>query len=67
MRTNIVLDDDLLAEAFEYSNARSKRELVHQALKEFVAHQRRRNMLELVGKVHIAEEYDHKALREAKG
>jgi len=37
MRTNIELDDDLLAEAAKYSTARSKRRLVHEALATFVA------------------------------
>lgn len=37
MRTNIELDDDLLAEAAKYSAARSKRALVREALAVFVA------------------------------
>ena len=37
MRTNIELDDDLLAEAAKYSTSRSKRSLVHEALATFVA------------------------------
>ena len=36
MRTNIVLDDDLLAEAMKYSNARSKRAVVREALATYV-------------------------------
>jgi len=36
MRTNIVLDDDLLREAMKYSRARSKRALVDEALRAFV-------------------------------
>jgi len=63
MRTNIVLDDKLVSEAFKYSDATTKRDLVHQALKDFIIHHKRKNMLELVGKVDIAVGYDHKALR----
>lgn len=37
MRTNIELDDDLLAEASKYSHARSKRTLVREALVTFLA------------------------------
>jgi len=37
MRTNIELDDDLVAEAAKYSVARSKRALVHEALAAYVA------------------------------
>jgi len=36
MRTNIVLDDDLVREARRYSEARSKRALVEEALKTYV-------------------------------
>ena len=37
MRTNIVLDDDLLREAMRHSGARTKRALVAEALATFVA------------------------------
>ncbi len=63
MRTNIVLDDKLVAEAFKYSDATTKRDLVNQALKDFVVRHKRKNMLELVGKVNIADGYDYKSLR----
>lgn len=36
MRTNIVLDDDLLAEAMKYCAARSKRAVVREALATYV-------------------------------
>lgn len=37
MRTNIELDDDLLAQAARYSSARSERRLIHEALATFIA------------------------------
>jgi Arc/MetJ family transcription regulator len=37
MRTNIVLNDELLEEAMKYSRARSKRGLVEEALATYVA------------------------------
>lgn len=37
MRTNIDLDETLLAEAAKYSTSRSKRRLIHEALATFVA------------------------------
>ena len=40
MRTNIVLDDQLIAEAFKYSTVKTKSKLVNLALKEFVSHSR---------------------------
>jgi Arc/MetJ family transcription regulator len=45
MRTNIVLNEDLLREAMQYSRARTKRAVVEEALETFVAvkaEQRRR-------------------------
>jgi Arc/MetJ family transcription regulator len=36
MRTNIVIDDDLLNEAFSVNNATTKKDLIHKALTEFV-------------------------------
>jgi Arc/MetJ family transcription regulator len=63
MRTNIVLDDELVEEALRFSGAKSKRELIHNALREYVEHRRRLNLLDLEGKVEFSEGYDYKALR----
>jgi len=67
MRTNIILEDSLVKEALKYSRAKTKRELIHQALEEFVKNRRRRNLLDLAGKIEFAEGYDYKSLREGKG
>lgn len=64
MRTNIVLDDELIEEAFRHTVVKSKRELVDLALREFVANHRRRDIRELRGKTLIDPDYDYKALRE---
>ncbi len=63
MRTNIVLDDKLVKEAFYYAAVSSKRELINLALHEFVENHRRRDVRELRGNVNIREDYDYKALR----
>ncbi|MGH8547114.1 MAG: type II toxin-antitoxin system VapB family antitoxin [Methylococcales bacterium] len=65
MRTNIDLDDDLVKHAFRYAKVKSKRELVHRALQEFVENHRRKDVRELIGKVSIDPDYDYKSLREA--
>jgi Arc/MetJ family transcription regulator len=64
MRTNIVLDDGLVKEAFKYSKVKTKKELIDIALKEFVKNRRRKNLLELKGKIVFSRGYSHKALRE---
>jgi Arc/MetJ family transcription regulator len=64
MRTNIVLDDKLVDEAFKYSQTLStKRELIEVALKEYVDTRKRKNIKELKGKIAFRKDYDYKAMR----
>ncbi|MEA2563484.1 MAG: hypothetical protein QOH06_4988 [Acidobacteriota bacterium] len=63
MRTNIVLDDALVAEAARLSGINTKKELVHEALRVFIATKKRKNLLDLRGKIEFTPGYDHKALR----
>ena len=66
MRTNIVLDDSLIKEALKLSRVKTKKELVNQALKEFVENRKRLNLMDLAGKIEFAKNYNYKALREGK-
>jgi Arc/MetJ family transcription regulator len=66
MRTNIDIDDGLLKQAFKFSQAKTKKELIHQALKEFVENRRRLNLSELEGRIKFVDGYDHKSMREGK-
>ncbi|MDR1894887.1 MAG: type II toxin-antitoxin system VapB family antitoxin [Spirochaetales bacterium] len=64
MRTNIVLNDDLVAEAFKLSAAIStKRELIETALIEYVNNRKRKNLKDLKGKIKFCAGYDHKKMR----
>ncbi len=63
MRTNIVLDDELVKKAFKHSTARTKKDLVHEALEELISARQRRDLRELRGKIAFARGYDHKKLR----
>ena len=63
MRTNIVLNDKLVQEAFRYAAVATKRELIDLALREFVQNHRRMDVRELVGKVKLRSDYDYKKLR----
>lgn len=65
MRTNIELDAELVREAQELSQIKTKRELIHQALKEFVNHRKRLDLRKLEGSNLLDPEYDHKKLRAA--
>jgi Arc/MetJ family transcription regulator len=51
MRTNIEIDDKVLAEAQRLMGTRTKRETVDMALRELVARQRRLGVLKLRGRV----------------
>jgi len=66
MRTNIVLDDSLVKEALKLSRVKTKKEVVNQALKEFVENRKRLNLMDLFGKIDFAKNYNYKALREGK-
>jgi|TARA_Y100000310_G_scaffold339896_2_gene434015 Arc/MetJ family transcription regulator len=63
MRTNIVLNDDLVREAQALSQIKTKRELIETALKEFVAHRKQLNPLDLKGARLISREYDYRESR----
>ncbi len=52
MRTNIVLDDDLMEQGMALTNLKTKRELVNLALKELVNRKRRKALIALEGKLH---------------
>jgi len=66
MRTNIDLDEKIMREALRLSKAKTKKELIHQALSEFVENRKRLNLLDLEGKIEFAEGYDYKRMREEK-
>ena len=51
MRTNIEIDDALMAEAMEAAGARTKKATVEEALRRLIQTQRQREMLKLRGKI----------------
>jgi len=67
MRTNIVLDDELVSEAMRITRARTKREVVDRALRELVAHSRQRELKKLVGMDLIDPAYDVREARKRMG
>ena len=67
MRTNIVLDDNLVDEAFKYANEiHTKKELIEVALREFVNSRKMKNIKDLKGKIAFADDYDYKKMRIAR-
>ena len=67
MRTNIVIDERLLREAFAVSEAKTKKDLIHEALRALISFKKRKDLAELAGKIEFSEDYDYKALRKVRG
>lgn len=64
MRTNIVLNDELMEEAFKFSQTIStKRELIETALREYVNNRKRKNIRDIRGKIKFDTDYDYKTMR----
>jgi Arc/MetJ family transcription regulator len=52
MRTNIVIDDDLMDEALKVSRLKTKKDAVEEGLKLLVQRKKQENIKELRGKLH---------------
>ncbi|MBD2305229.1 type II toxin-antitoxin system VapB family antitoxin [Chroococcidiopsis sp. FACHB-1243] len=63
MRTNVELGDRLVEEAFRLTNVRTKKELLHLALQELIRSQKKKNLLDLAGKLEFYDDYNPKTLR----
>jgi Arc/MetJ family transcription regulator len=66
VRTNIVLDDDLVAEAIARTGVKSKRAVVDLALRELVRNRRKKSLIDLSGRIELAEGYDYRKLRRTR-
>jgi len=66
MRTNIVLEDELVESAMRLSGITTKRRVVHAALEDFVAARTRKNLCELKGMIKFSDGYDYKETRRSE-
>jgi Arc/MetJ family transcription regulator len=64
MRTNIVIDEELMKKGIRYTGLRTKKELVNYALRELVQRKDRKEILRLKGKLHW--EGDLEAMRRSR-
>jgi len=67
MRTNIVLDDALVDEAMKLTGASTKKEVVHLALEELIRSRKKKNLVDLAGRIQFRRGFDHKAMRKVRG
>jgi Arc/MetJ family transcription regulator len=64
MRTNIVLDDVLVEEAFRYAGTvHTEKGLIELALKEFIQTRKLMNLKDLKGKISFSSNHDYKKMR----
>ena len=63
MATNLSVDSDLNERALKVSGERTKKAAVTKALEEFIALRKRKELLELMGKLEWDKSYDYKSER----
>jgi Arc/MetJ family transcription regulator len=63
MATNLALDDTLIEEARQLGGLRTKKDVVTQALQEYVQRRKQLKLLEMFGAVEYDDAYDPKAQR----
>ena len=64
MATNLALDDDLIEEARQLGGLRTKKDVVTQALVEYVQRRKQLQLLDLFGTIELDEGFDVKAQRQ---
>ena len=64
MATNLALDDELIEEARQLGGQRTKKDVVTQALLEYVQRRRQSRLLDLFGTVDFEEGFDAQAQRQ---
>ncbi|MEE4114245.1 MAG: type II toxin-antitoxin system VapB family antitoxin [Desulfobacteraceae bacterium] len=63
MPTNLAIDDQLIEEARKISGLKTKKEVVTEALKEYVQRRKQIEIINMFGKIDFDPEYDYKAQR----
>ena len=66
LRTSLMLDNDLVNEAMELSEAKTKKRVIENALVEFVERRKKKDLRDIKGTIKFADGYDYKAMRTEK-
>jgi Arc/MetJ family transcription regulator len=66
MQITLNLDESLLNEALQLTDLSTQDELIRLALQELVRSRRKKNLLDLTGRIQFTEDFDHKDLRETR-
>ena len=63
MRTNVVIDDHLIDEAFKLTKIKTKKELIKTALQELIENRKKMDLRKIKGKIKFREDYNYKEMR----
>ncbi|MBC8552928.1 MAG: type II toxin-antitoxin system VapB family antitoxin [Candidatus Brocadiales bacterium] len=63
MATNLAIDDKLIIKAQKIGHHKTKREAVTTALKEYIAHKKQLEVLDLFGSIEFDKNFDYKKAR----
>ncbi|MEW6378535.1 MAG: type II toxin-antitoxin system VapB family antitoxin [bacterium] len=63
MEINLAIDDKLLSEAQEVGGHKDQKDIVTEALKEYIQRRKQREIIELFGKIDYDQDYDYKSGR----
>lgn len=63
MATNLAIDDKLIIKAQKIGHHKTKREAVTTALKEYIAHKKQLEVLDLFGNIEFDKNFDYKKAR----
>ncbi len=63
MATNLDLDDTLIVKAQKIGRHKTKKETVTAALKEYIAHKKQSEIIDVFGTIDFDENYDYKKAR----
>jgi len=63
MPTNLAIDDQLIEEARKISGLKTKKDVVTEALKEYIQRRKQMEVIKMFGKIDFDPDYDYKAQR----
>jgi Arc/MetJ family transcription regulator len=63
MRTNVVIDDRLIEEAFALTRLKTKRDLIKTALQELIVNRKKMDLRKIKGKIRFDDDYNYKEMR----
>ena len=63
MATNLAIEDDLIEQAKQIGNHKSKKAAVTEALEEYIQRRKQIKLIELFGTIDFDPDYDYKAQR----